>query len=181
MRVVQPIRDLEKIKEIKEHLKQSNLRNYMMFVLGVNTGLRISDILPLTVGHVRDRDYISIIEKKTKKQKLMLITDTLKKDIALYLESKNDGEYLIKSREGINKPITRKRAYQILKQIEGQVGLSELGTHTLRKTFGYHFYKRYKDLATLMDILNHSTERMTLRYIGVNQDAKDKKMKEFGI
>ena len=52
-------------------------------------------------------------------------------------------------------------------------GVESIGTHTMRKTFGYWFYKQTKDVAMLQDILNHSTPQITLKYIGINKEEKD--------
>lgn len=180
MNFVQPIRDHGKIEEIKAYLKETNDRNYMLFMIGINTGLRISDILKLKVKDVSGQ-YISMREKKTGKQKRMRITPDLKRSLKPYLNGKQDDEYLIRSRQGKNKPISRSSAYRILRSVASQFGLDEIGTHTLRKTFGYHFYQQTHDTALLMDIFNHSSEKVTLRYIGVNQDMKDKAMSRFKI
>jgi integrase len=153
----------------------------MLFVLGINTGLRVSDILKLKVKDVKDTDHINLIEMKTGKQKKIWIAPNLKKELKGYIENMNDTDYLLLSREGYNKAIARNTAYLILRNTAKECGLSEIGTHTMRKTFGYWFYKQYNDLATLMDIFNHSEQRITLIYIGVNQDEKDKKMKNFKI
>ena len=72
-------------------------------------------------------------------------------------------------------------AYKILRAAAEYVNLDDIGTHTLRKTFGYHFYKQTKDVAMLQEIFNHSDQRTTLRYIGINQDAMNNAMKKFKI
>ncbi|HAM79802.1 MAG TPA: integrase [Ornithinibacillus sp.] len=109
------------------------------------------------------------------------MTPALKRELKEYIEGKEDHEFLFKSREGINKPIGRSMAYKILREAAEYVSLEEIGTHTLRKTFGYHFYKQTKDVAMLQEIFNHSSPDITLRYIGINQDSIDKAMKEFRI
>ena len=73
MKFVEPIRDKEQIKKVKQVLKQSNQRNYLLFVLGINSGLRISDILKLKVKDVKNKKYIEIKEQKTKKYKTFKI------------------------------------------------------------------------------------------------------------
>ena len=80
-------------------------------------------------------------------------------------------DYIFKSRQGKNRPITRVRAYDILREAAQHCDLTEIGTHTLRKTFGYLVYQNDKDVALLQDIFNHSAPYITLKYIGVNQDA----------
>jgi integrase len=180
MNFVQPIRDPEKIEAIKQFLKEQNKRNYILFLIGINTGLRISDILKLKVGDVKGT-HISIREKKTGKQKRIRITPSLKRELNWYIEGKRDDEYLIKSRNGHNKPIGRSMAYKILRKTAERFHLDEIGTHTLRKTFGYHFYQQTKDVAMLQEIFNHSSPAITLKYIGVNQDSMDRAMTKFKI
>ena len=179
MKYVQPIRDPEKILEIKNTLLKKSKRNYMIFVLGVNTGLRVSDLVKLKVKDVKDHEHIIITEKKTGKDKRILITPTLKKEIKGYIINLYDDDYLIQGR-GKN-PLSRFMVYKILKAAAKECGLREIGTHTLRKTFGYHFYYKYKNIAMLMDLFNHSSEKVTLRYIGINQDILDRAMNNFKI
>lgn len=179
MNLVQPIRDKRKIEAMKNELLKDGFRNYMLFVIGINTGLRISDILNLTVDMVRDRTHIRIYEKKTNKYKRFLINENLKKDIVKYIENMKDYEYLFPSRKGENQPISRVQAYRILNKAAINVKLEEIGTHTLRKTFGYWHYQMYKDVAILQDIFNHQFPNITLRYIGINQDIKDKTIEKF--
>ena len=178
MNTVQPIRDKEIIKKFKNELLKKGSRDYMLFVIGINTGLRISDILPLKVKDVKDVTHIRIKEKKTGKPKRFKINSNLKKEIDKYIDGMNDDDYLFKSRKG-NKPITRVQAYRILNDVAEKLGLPEVGTHTLRKTFGYHHYQQYKDVAILKDILNHSSPSVTMRYIGINDDMKDETIDNF--
>lgn len=178
MNTVQPIRDPEVLQDIKDYLKSTNDRNYIMFLLGINTGLRISDILRLRVRDLLG-SHISIREKKTGKEKLILINAELKKELQRFISGKQPNEYLIKSREGINRPITREMAYKIIRSIGEEFGLSELGCHSLRKTFGYIFYNDTtdKDIGMLMHYFNHASPMITLRYIGVAQDTMDLALK----
>ena len=181
METVQPIRELSKIRAMKNALRKSGERDYMLFCVGINTGLRISDILNLRVSDVRGKTHIHITEQKTGKDKKFKINSALKDELEEYVSDMNDCEYLFQSHKGKNKPITRVQAYRILNEAAQRVGLSEIGTHTLRKTFGYHFYKQYKDVALLQELFNHSAPSVTLRYIGINQDIMDKAMDDFGL
>jgi len=179
MKFVQPIRDKDKIKEIKALLLKSNYRNYALFTLGINTGFRISDILEIKVSDVINRTHIAIKEKKTGKLKKAYINSSLKEELDKYIFDMNDEDFLFRSREGENKPISRVRAYQLLTDVAKKVGLEEIGTHTLRKTFGYWHYKQHKDIALLQELFNHSAPSVTLRYIGINQDAMDASLENF--
>lgn len=78
---------------------------------------------------------------------------------------------LFPSRKG-DKPISKIQAYRQLQKAGGFAGVESLGTHTMRKTFGYWFYKQTKNIAMLQEILNHSTPQLTLRYIGINKKEK---------
>ena len=142
-----------------------------MFRIGIYTGLRISDILKLKVKDVKDRKTIILRETKTSKEKHIAINKELKKDFKDYCFAKADGEYLILSREGTNQPIQRGMAYKIMADIGDKFGLESCGTHTLRKTFGYHYYQKTKDIATLQKLFNHSHPSVTLDYIGITQNT----------
>lgn len=169
---VEPIRDKSKVLDIAEYLREQSERNYVLFVTGVNSGLRISDILNLKVRDVRDKDYISLREKKTGKEKRFPINADLKKALREYVKGKSDYEYLFCGRA--DKQLTRQQAYNILSEAGNRFGLDSIGTHTLRKTFGYHMYQATKDAALLMQIFNHASVDITLRYIGINQNTINK-------
>lgn len=182
MELVQPIRDKGIIKKVKDILKKNGHRDYLLFVAGINTGLRISDLLVLKVSDVRDRDHVVIKEKKTGKTKRFLINNCFKQNLEGFIDSMSDCEYLFQSRNGTNKPLTRMQAYRIINDACRQAGIKDqIGTHTLRKTFGYHHYQQYKDVAVLQDIFNHSAPSVTLRYIGINDDIKDNTMRGFEL
>lgn len=181
MEFVQPIRDKKKIDSIKKILKSTSLRDHCLFVLGINSGLRISDLLKLTVGDVANekgkvKDRISIREKKTRKSKNFPISDTAKKAIEIYLkwrEIYEVDEPLFVSRKGKGF-LLRQRAYKIINDSAKSVGIKDrIGTHSMRKTMGYHAYHAGKDISIIQKLLNHSTPKETLRYIGITQDDID--------
>jgi integrase len=180
LNLVQPIRDSKKVQAMKEYLKNENKRDYILFLLGVGTGLRISDILKLRKRDLLDTHIITR-EKKTGKPKRLRITPSIRKELNDYLKELEDDDYVIKSRQGFNRPIDRSRAYTILKSAAANCNIKEIGTHTLRKTFGYHFYKQTGDIAMLMQLFNHSDEKITLRYIGITQDSMDEAMIKYKI
>ena len=181
MNTVQPIRDIDTIHAIQNDLKTNNYRNYLMFEIGIYMGIRISDILNIKVKDIKNKESLKLREIKTGKEKSIPIQSHLKKEINYYIEQEQltDNEYLFKSRKNILKPITRVQAYNILKKVAEKYKLDNIGTHTLRKTFGYHFYKKTNDVALLMTILNHSEPSITLRYIGIEQDNVNKSLKNF--
>ena len=179
MELVQPIKDLKQIETIKWILKQKSLRDYCLFVLGINSGLRISDLLRLRISDVSEKgkpkDRIRLREKKTNKFKDFPISDNAKSAIKEYLKTRiiNENEPLFLSRK--NKGfLLRQRAYKILNDVARSVGIKEkIGTHTLRKTFGYHAYNKGYDITLIQKLFNHSSPSVTLRYIGITQEQMD--------
>lgn len=182
MNRVEPIRDKQTIRDIYDYLMEKNTRDAVLFATGIYTGLRISDILLLRVRDVRGKDYIYVREKKTGKEKRIKLNRFLKKIYAEYTNGKKDYECLFHGNQALNKPITREYAYKILNQAAHQMGITDgIGTHTMRKTFGYHYYQKTKDVATLMEIFNHSHASITLRYIGITQDVISKVYDEMDL
>jgi len=146
----------------------------VLFVLGINSGLRISDLLKLRVGDVKDKDRIAMLENKTGKYKSFPFSETCRKAIKDYLDSTDlHSHWLFPSRKGGN-PITRIQAYRILTEAAHQAHIKDnIGTHTLRKTFGYHAFRQGVDIALIMQLLNHASPGVTKRYIGITQDELD--------
>lgn len=180
MKEVQPIRDPGMIERMKTELLKRSYRDWFLFVMGINTGLRISDLLSLKVSDVKGKTHITLKEAKTGKMKRFRINYELQEHIEKYTDNMQLHDYLFKSRRG-NEPIKRVQAYKVINSVAKSIGLDEIGTHTLRKTFGYHFYKKTKDVALLQDIFNHSAPSVTLRYIGINQDIVDEAIDDFSL
>lgn len=186
MNLVQPIRDKEKLEEIKEELKKNGTRDYLLFYTGINTGLRVSDVVKLKYDDIRNKDgsmktHISIIEQKTNKPKKFPIFNGLYSELEKYTRNMKIGDYLFKSQKGTNKPISTTQAYRIISTAGAKVGLEEIGTHTMRKTFGYHHYQQFHDVALLQQILNHASPSVTLKYIGISQDNIDQSYYNFSL
>lgn len=181
MNFVEPIRDADVFHDIQATLKKENPRNYVLIMTGTYTGLRISDILKLKIKDVKNKKYINLREKKTGKQNIIEINPVLRETYNWYCTDEKDNEDYLFRKTYINKPISRTMAWKIMKEIGERFGVENLGTHTLRKTFGYHYYKKYHDVATLMKMFNHSKESITLRYIGVTQDNINQARRNFKI
>lgn len=172
MELVQPIKSKRDIERMKKALGKS--RDRLLFIIGINSALRISDILQLKVGDVRDKDSIALRETKTRKTKRFPINESIRKAVRELISAEaNDSDWLFPSRKG-DKPISRVQAYRVLKGAAERAGLAiDIGTHSLRKTFAYHAYKANVDLSVLMTVLNHASQRETLRYIGIVQEDVD--------
>ena len=151
---VEPIRDWDKIQEIKSLLlSEEKYRDWLMFSLGLNFALRISDLLKLKVSDVYDVDMspknrVVIREKKTEKENILTITNGSRESLVQYHKLsriKYSNDYIFKSRQGGNKPIDRVQSYRIINNLVRRVGLKDLnvGTHSMRKSWGYHAYRRF--------------------------------------
>ncbi len=177
MGTVEPIRNLKDLRKIEEVLSK-NPRDLLFFTIGTNCGLRISDILLLDVGDVKGKNYIQLIEKKTGKFKKFPINSKLKPMLEEFTKGKREYEPLFMTK--FKNRLGRVTAYYTIRNACELANLEEkFGTHTMRKTFGYHHYKKYKDVAMLQKIFNHSSPMVTLRYIGIEQDQIDNSYNNF--
>ncbi len=176
---VEPIRDKAKIKQMYYYLNGKDPKYGLLFKFGLNTGLRISDILPTKVRDILNsngeyRDYLTLKEMKTGKLKKIKINDALRKNINSYLKATklSSDSYLFSSQKGGY--FGRVQAYRVLKDAAKICKVENFGTHSLRKTWGYWTYSVSKyNIGLIMDTFNHSSPSITLRYIGINQDQKD--------
>ncbi|WP_096155030.1 MULTISPECIES: tyrosine-type recombinase/integrase [Bacillus] len=176
MECVEAIKESKHITLMKEHLKKQSLRDYLFFVMGINTGIRINELLHIKVSEVIEDNgcvkefYISIVDEQS-----IYINNIVQNAITIYVQSEKleSSDYLFKSRK-CEKPISRQQAYRIVNNAANNVGLyGKIGTHTLRKTFGYHAYKKGIAVSILQSLFNHNTPSETYRYIGINKDDKN--------
>ena len=191
---VQPIKDNDQITIMLQFLeRKGNMRDPLLLKFGLNTGLRIKDILKMKVKHLFNgsgelKEYLDLFESKTIKRKnrvLKKIKLNSKIRPALieyvqYYELIND-DYLFFSLKSPSIPIDRVRAYVILHEAATFAGVENFGTHSMRKTLAYNVYAKTKDLALVMKMLNHKDPDHTLRYIGLDQHNIDSAYEEFAI
>jgi len=195
MKTVEPIRDKEKIELMCNILlKYGSDRNYMLFFFGINTGLRISDMLKTKKEHIFKRphkkgqyvfrEFFELREKKTRKLKKFRLNAPLKRKLLWYCGKYEmvHGDYLFWSQKRKSRfPISRVQAYRILKEAAITCKIDGFGTQSMRKTCGYFAYQKSKDLVAVMNMLNHTNPDVTLRYIGVRQDKIDSLYSDLGF
>ena len=171
-----PIEDKRMIADIGDYLKERNERDYVLFMTGIYLGRRISDILEYRVRDLRDKDRIAIRETKTGDTVMLAINPHLKKIYHDFLKGKRDYEFVFKRSGKKNRPISRVRVWQILKNAADAVGYTDsLSCHVMRKTFAYWLYMDSGgDIVMVQELLGHDDPSITRRYIGIDQQKKDK-------
>jgi len=185
MNNVEPVRSKEKIYAIKQYIlsdkynQEYQARDYLLFVFGINSALRISDLLSLKIKDVINsqgeiKESFKIKTKKTKKEMKILINESVRKALKFYLEKEkfpDPNDYIFKTRTGQN--LDRIRAWVLIKKWVKAVGLdpSSYGTHTLRKSWGYHSRKNFGiPIELISEKLRHKSNAITKRYIGISQE-----------
>lgn len=180
----EPIRNPEDIKKMCQYFKDTNLRNYAIFVTGITLGIRGSDLIKLKVKDIT-ADRITLIEKKTKKRNSPIITDKAREALDMYLSTREDlseDDYVFisptKDESGKHKHITIQTLNNIVKKAASECEVKgHISSHSLRKTFAYQLLQIYEfdeeARFTLQTMLNHSDMRTTMVYSGVTTDKQD--------
>lgn len=188
----EPIKDVATINRISDYLRENNrYRDNMLFIVGINFGLRVSDLRELRFADIIDdnmcfRASFPVFERKTREKRkkkinrIITVNQAAKDAITEYLQhtqgvSRADYLFRSESNRGGEKPLTPKSIDRILKGIGEDLELDiKMSTHTLRKTFCYHQMKIAdndpRKLLLLQKILNHSSASQTLDYIGITPE-----------
>ena len=191
MKTTQPVRDIVELKKIKKYYREvkPNKRNFLLIICGLNTALRISDILKLRWKDVYNenllsfKSHIDVKEQKTGKKTTVFINNNLKEALASFLKDiiAKKGklcnvmeQFIFIGQKSTDKPISRIQAFRIISEAAKKCLLShKVSCHSLRKTFGYHAWKKGVSPALLTSIYNHSSYKITTRYLGIEQDDRD--------
>lgn len=185
---VLPIKDTNTLHEVEDTLLHNfkfGRRNYTIFKLGLVTMLRVSDLLALRRNEVFNADQsiklnAFIVDKKTKKHNILYLKPAFN-DLAIYIKwldtTYPDSEWLFPSSEHTDQHISIKQYYKVIRHVGNLLNIDYLGTHTMRKTGAYRVYVQSNyDIGLVMSLLNHSSQAMTLRYLGLDQISKEKKL-----
>ncbi|MBS7332272.1 MAG: tyrosine-type recombinase/integrase [Weeksellaceae bacterium] len=177
---VQPLRAQQEINDFLFCLRRNKNaeRDVFLFLIGINSGLRMSDIVKLKKKDVISSKNPRIVEQKTGKTRILYLS-SLQELIQDYTKDLEPEDYLFPSTKGGHLEVNT--VYQMFQKVAKLLGRDDIGTHTLRKTFGYHYYKKTKDVATLMEIFGHSSEKITKRYIGINEDEISETLLNFRL
>ena len=182
---MQPIRDMAAVNDIEITLSKRDdehgRRMFLMFEIGIRLGLRIGDLLQLRVGDIRGKSEYTYRPGKQRHKgggRGVTITATIEPTLRRIMDARtkglDDGAYIFASRKrtrgGNPRPISRQQAYKDMREIGRICGVPAMGCHTLRKTFGYHHYKKHRDIAFLQQWFDHSSSSTTLIYIGMTEE-----------
>ncbi|SDI68140.1 tyrosine-type recombinase/integrase [Alteribacillus bidgolensis] len=175
MEYVSTIKDVQKIQLMKEVIKKKSTRDYLLFVMGINTGLRIGQLLQLKVEDVVDNQGNFRLFMEIDNQSVYL-NEQIRRAFKHHFQTEIglQHSYLFQSSRGEN-PITRQQAYRIINEAAKKVGIKEkAGTHTLRKTFGYHAYVKGIAVSFIQQRFHQAAPSETLKYIGVEKTERHK-------
>jgi len=184
---VEPVRDIKAIKTISKLLTDKP-RDLLLWTLGINNGLRASDLLQLKVEDIEGKqpgDVVHIIESKTGKANILVLNGSAHKALMNYLKSAPDlssDDYLFKSRKG-GKALGSQAVSVMIKGWCGAVNLKgNYGAHTLRKTWGYHQRVTHGvGFEIICKRYNHSSPAITMRYLGIeDKEVHSVLMNEIG-
>ncbi len=164
MNWVAPIKDEETLRRYEEELLNMDEKYYIMFRIGVGTGMQVQDILQLKVGDVKGKDSITAYLGTHRVKRSYRFDGELKKVIQRYTLDKAADEPLFRGK-GDN-PVSREQAYRVLKSAGTRIGLGTIGAQTMRKTFAWKYYKTTGDIYYLTNLLNHASPSVTFRFIG---------------
>ena len=190
------IKDREHLEQVKDYfLSQGKYRDYAIFVFGINTALRCSDILALNISNVLTEDGViadrlKVIEKKTARfgrTKEVILNQATKEALYLYLTYLgNENIYYLEPNQPLFRSnkissktheyrLGRPAYYEILRSAANAVNLTEhIGTHSMRKTFGYNCFTTTQSLELTSKAIGHKSAATTLDYIGItNQDISN--------
>ena len=193
----EPIKSMDDIIRISQFLiEKKRFRDNMLFIIGINFGLRVSDLRTLRFSHLINddctfRDRFPILEKKTKntrkhqRNRYISINTAVVEAVTLYLENTPGvhlSDYMFRSASNNgcneNKPISKQAVDAVLKGVAKDLGLgNRMATHSLRKTFAYHQMVMSgndpRKLLLLQKMFGHSTAAQTLDYIGITSEEID--------
>lgn len=179
---MEPVRNKEEMAEMKQWLLiNKGYKYYFLWVFGCNTGLRISDLTSLRVGDIRGVSYFTMKMQKTGRNVDVHLNPYIRAEIEKYVAEKEDKEFLFSSRIGVNKPITRQMASMVIKEAAEALGMQSINCHSMRKSFGYAYFKNSKNIVYLMELFGHRTQKQTLDYIGLTAEDIQESMMNFQV
>ncbi len=166
MNWVAPIKEDETLENFKKALRKNDDKYYIMFEIGVGTGLQLQDILKFKVKDIAGKSSITVSIGTKNINRTFNIPEDVQKIITEYTANKKPDDYLITGYAGSTQPLSREQAYRIFKAAGKSIGIGSIGAQTMRKTFAWRYYKETGDIYYLQNLFNHASPSITYRYIG---------------
>ncbi|MDM5198123.1 tyrosine-type recombinase/integrase [Fictibacillus enclensis] len=172
MEYVEALRDVKQINMMKRYLKKHSERDYLLFVFGINTGLKITEMLEIKVKEVMKEGKILDFFRLPGSEAEIYLNQKVKNALLHYIEASGlSGDSFLFSSRKTKLPITRQQAYRVIHQAAEAVGVKgKIGTNSMRKTFGYHAYRRGVAISLLQKHFHHATPSETRKYLGIQKD-----------
>lgn len=166
MNWVSPIKDEETLEKFKQELRKVDDKYYILFEIGVGTGLQLQEILKFKNKDIRGKESIEACIGTKNIKRTFNIPKELQKIINDFTEGKDPDAFLIQGHASSSAALSREQAYRVFKSVGKSMGLNSIGAQTMRKTFAWRYYKATNDIYYLQNLLNHASPSITYRYIG---------------
>lgn len=166
MNWVSPIKDEETLERFKQELRKVDDKYYILFEIGVGTGLQLQEILKFKIKDIRGKESIEASIGTKNIKRIFNIPKDLQEIINKFTEGKEPEAYLIQGHASSTAALSREQAYRVFKSVGKSMGLNSIGAQTMRKTFAWRYYKATDDIYYLQNLLNHASPSITYRYIG---------------
>lgn len=191
MNQVDAVKTPEQRTQVEAQLLEAGQVYLDLWKIGVNTALRISDLLQLTMVDVKTLETqepaLRLVETKTGKKRKIVINNAALKVMQRRLNEQSKDKYLFQS-DAVNidrrkkQPISRRSVGRVFEKVGQRIAPKvALGTHSMRKTRGYAMYEAGRSIESICKVLNHSTPAVTMRYIGIDQRDIDQSYHEFEL
>lgn len=166
MKWVSPIKDPECLEYFLDELRAMDVKYYILFQIGVGTGMLLQDILKLKVLDVKGQDFLEVFIGSKKIRRVFQFPQGLKKELEDFTADRNQGEPLFLGYQNSGSPLSREQVYRVFRKAGKTVGLPDIGAQTMRKTFAWNYYKDTGDIAYIQKLLSHASSSITYQYIG---------------
>lgn len=163
---VAPIKDDETLERFKQALRKVDDKYYIMFQIGIGTGMALQEILKLKNKDVKGKSSISVSIGAREIMTTYEFSEEDQKIIDELVKGKDSDGYLILGHTNSTAPLSREQAYRVFKAVGQSVGISAIGAQTMRKTYAWRYYKSTGDITYLQHMFNHASPAITYRYIG---------------
>lgn len=158
-----PIKSINDIERIKKKYREKELyQDLLMFLLVINTGMKMANVFEMKVSQLRDKMYIPIAKGIT-----LLLTKEINELINIVTKDKEPTDLVFARR--LKEKTSRYYYYVNFKNICTELGINNTSVDSWRRTFGFHYFQKYHDLFFLQWYFNQNTAEQVMDYIDVRE------------